>query len=241
MTGKKGLFGKPYGMKSAVMPGMQGNPMTTGGAYGQPMQEKPRSFWQGGDKFTLRDGIAGALAAVGDGLSNWSGGGGGAVNSLMQSRMAPAQQAAALAAEQRKRAAEMADYRTKKSIDAEFDTGPEPDVFDRALAGAGIDPSSPQGQDLYRRRAESMAQGQDEFVVVPIPGRGTYAGPKSGLPTAMGQAPTAPVGRLTPIGPAQNQGGGATMTAEQYEEVVTVHGPAKAAEWARRNNIRVAN
>lgn len=78
-----------------------------------------------------------------------------------------------------------------------------PDAFERALRGAGIDPASEQGRGLYQGRAESMARDpNDEFVVVPIPGLGTYAGPRSGLAEAMGGgggAPAKPVGKLTPI------------------------------------------
>lgn len=123
------------------------------------------------------------------------------------------QQAAAAeaAAAQRKRAMDLADYETKKGIDARYRVE-SPDSFEKALAGAGIDPASPEGQALYRGRAESMARDpNDEFVVVPIPGRGTYAGPRSGLADAMGAPQSAPQGvTFTPLddgGPASAPGG----------------------------------
>jgi len=110
-----------------------------------------------------------------------------------------ADQAAALRQQSLKRDQDWQDWIRKEQYKA---ANPTPDAFERTLGMAGIDPNSPEGRALARQRAESMARDpNDEFVVVPIPGRGTYAGPRSGLPMAMGQAaaPTAPVGRLTPI------------------------------------------
>jgi len=189
-----GFGGGTFNMDGSL-PDMASIPTTAGGRFGNPMpqQQMPRqSFWRGGSKFTGRDAIAGALAAIGDGLRGWAGGPTGAVEGLMASRMAPEQQAMAMAAEQRKRAADLADFRAKEQIKAEFAPA-EKDAFDRALAGAGIDASSPEGMALYRQRAESMTRDpNDEFVVVPIPGRGTYAGPRSGMAAALGQGVPAP-------------------------------------------------
>ena len=50
-------------------------------------QDKPAGFWQGGDKFRARDGIAGLLAAIGDGLTQNSGGQGYAVQGLLGGRL----------------------------------------------------------------------------------------------------------------------------------------------------------
>lgn len=158
--------------------------------YGMSVQQEaaPQSFWQGGDKFTLRDGIAGALAAVGDGLSNWSGSGGGAVNNLMQSRVAPAMQAAALAAEQRKRAQDMADYQAKHDyrVANPIPETPEPRMVTlpdgRAVFGTMEEimqlygqeqapperVSRPEGMtdgDLYTRAREAIKNGADPAAV----------------------------------------------------------------------------
>lgn len=44
-------------------------------------------FWQGGDKFTGRDGIAGILAVIGDAFAQNGGGAGGATPMLMNGRL----------------------------------------------------------------------------------------------------------------------------------------------------------
>lgn len=60
-----------------------------------PMQQqaRPPSFWQGGDKFRWQDGVAGALAALGDGLSRQAGMEGGGVQMLAGGRMDALQRA----------------------------------------------------------------------------------------------------------------------------------------------------
>lgn len=64
------------------------------------------------------------------------------------------------------------------------------------------------------------------------------------------QAPTRPVGKLTPIQPTtQNtqppqlgsNGMPATLTRAQYDAVVNARGRQATEEWARRHNIRVTN
>ena len=97
------------------------------------------------------------------------------------------------------------DWQRREQWKLDNPTPSAPGAFEQAMAGAGIDPSSTEGQQLYRARVESMTRDpNDEFVVVPLPGGRTYAGPRSGLGGAMGgtaqSAPTTPVGRLTPIG-----------------------------------------
>lgn len=121
----------------------------------------------------------------------------------------------------------------------------EPDAFERALAGANIDPTSQQGQQLFRARAGSMARDpMDEYVVVPIPGVGTYAGPRSGLADVTGgQRPRnlGPIVNEIPGGQAPMTAGSNFMTPAQFQAIVAAKGPAAAQEWARRNNIRVGN
>ena len=57
-------------------------------------------FWQGGDKFTGRDGIAGILAVIGDAFAQNGGGAGGATPMLMNGRLSAIEMAKKQAAEQ---------------------------------------------------------------------------------------------------------------------------------------------
>ena len=57
-------------------------------------------FWQGGDKFTGRDGIAGILAVIGDAFAQQGGGAGGATPMLMNGRLSAIEMAKKQAAEQ---------------------------------------------------------------------------------------------------------------------------------------------
>lgn len=102
-----------------------------------------------------------------------------------------------------------------------------PDAFDVALQRGGIDPNSPEGQQMYRDRAASMARDpNDQFVTVTIPGVGTYAGPQSGLPSFAGTAPERPVGRLTPLGaPAQATQPQMTVSPRELDALVRRFGP----------------
>lgn len=116
------------------------------------------------------------------------------------------EQAAELAAEQRRRAEGLADYGAKKEIDQRYAT-PEKDAFDRSLVNAGIDPKSPQGIELYRQRAMTMAQGQpQEPRMVSLPDGRAIFGTMDEIQRILGSgqsapnAPRRPVGGLTPIG-----------------------------------------
>lgn len=149
-----------------------------------------------------------ALGVISDFLSGMAGGGANYANGLHARNRAgmEAQREAQMA--EAKRAADREDFMFEHDYRTANRAPAAPDAFERALAGAGIDPSTPEGQQMYRARAESMARDpNDEFVVLPLPGgRGTYAGPRSGMADALGGGGiTAPVGRLTPItegGPA---------------------------------------
>ncbi len=66
-----GMFGRkkpPYGTPPFMPESDVRLPQSEAGTD-TSMPTKPTSFWNGGDKFTLRDGAAGALAAIGDGLA----------------------------------------------------------------------------------------------------------------------------------------------------------------------------
>lgn len=127
------------------------------------------------------------------------------------------QTAEAEASRQRQRGEQFADWRQQfdyQQANQAPDT-PAPDAFDRALTNGGIDPTSPEGVQLYRDRAAAMARDpNDEFVVVDLGDGRRYQGPRSGMAEALGQTPTnapppRPIGGLTPMtgGPASNGGG----------------------------------
>lgn len=60
-----------------------------------------------------------------------------------------------------------------------------PDMFTQMIASAGIDPKTPEGMDLFRRRAENLA---DPVVNVPLPGGSYYIGPRSGMEAAIARS-----------------------------------------------------
>lgn len=270
MIGKKGLFGKPtmpgvisgfgggtFNMDGtqATMPDMQNVPTTAGGAYGNQMpaqeQQKPRSFWQGGDKFTLRDGIAGALAAVGDGLSNWSGGGGGAVNNLLQSRAAPAQQAAALAAEQRARAMEMADFQQRETFKAGLNPpeAPKP-KFEQDGAGNvwALDPLTGRqlsDKPVFVDQTERIVNWNGSMVRIPNPFAGQAKGGQSDAPeTLPPDFFDRPQGGQPMQAPAQPIRGAETISRQQYSEMLKrrFNGDQRAMNaWMAQNNVIAGN
>jgi len=79
-----GLFGKSK-FKKAFEPFEV--PGTPGIGDGIAAETKPASFWQGGEKFGVKDGIAGILAVLGDAFTQRGGGQSNAVQSLAGSRL----------------------------------------------------------------------------------------------------------------------------------------------------------
>jgi hypothetical protein len=238
MGRKRGIFGGGFG---ASMP--QDMTMQDSASLGVPAPQQQRP---GIGTRLFGEGWEGKAAALGAMLA----GNPGAIQQYQGQQQAlqlrSSEQAAALAREQRQRAEGLADYRAKQQIDQEFAApeAPKPGSFE------WFQTATPEQRAQYGSYRDV---GQDdEFVVVPIPGRGTYAGPRSGLPSAFGQgqAPSRPVGGLTPVGPAientpapqvgQN-GLPASLTRAQYQAVEQRMGRDETAAWARRNNIKVAN
>jgi hypothetical protein len=167
MIGKKGLFGKAgmpgvisgYGGGTFNMDGMQVTPSMPQEATVQDgarlgvagtMPERGGFFGQGG----VGRAIAGS---IGDMLLQQS----GAAPIFGPQQQMQQMMAFRQAEEQRRRAEQLADFRTQMQIRQQFET-PEKDAFDRALSNAGIDPQSEQGVALYRQRAQTLAQGQPQ-------------------------------------------------------------------------------
>lgn len=247
MIGKKGLFGKkPYGMAEMPMPGavsgFGGGTFNMDGTQATPMQqeitytpkaqaimsgEAPMPPKQGGG---WKDILLGALGGAADGAATFFGGQPLiAQNQQMQRMMAMRQ-----AEEQRRRAAELADFRTQLQIRQEFEQpeGPKVGSFE------WFQTATPEQRAEYSRYMD---------VTNPVMTT-TWQGPTI-IPRSQG-APTAPVGRLTPIQPSiantpapqlGANGMPTTLTRQQYQAVVNSMGQADTEAWARRNNIRVVD
>lgn len=106
--GKGGVFGDPDMLFGRSVGGLPGMPKRKRGLLGEDdyvLEVSPESqaaldraavapeqkkgllgFWQGGDKFTARDGIAGLLAGIGDAFDREGGGDGGALDALIGGR-----------------------------------------------------------------------------------------------------------------------------------------------------------
>jgi hypothetical protein len=74
----------------------------------------------------------------------------------------------------------------KKAQIAHLQQGPRPTGFTAELIAAGIDPSSEQGKAYLLKKVESTV---DPYVTFSDANRGSYFGPRSGLPGALGVAP----------------------------------------------------
>lgn len=140
------------------------------------------------------------IGTIGDTLSQIGGGQGHYLEGLQQRQEYAREQAIY----QQRRADSYADWQRKEEYEAGHPKAPTPDNFTQTLKAAGIDPNSPEAKQLYRTRATTLAYPTPTyvsngpglggtFVTPPLPGGGTAT------------PPSAPVGRLTPLG-----AGGAT-------------------------------
>jgi len=109
-----------------------------------------------------------------------------------QQQMAPQMAAAA-------RQAKFEDWRQQHDYEVAHPKQQADDVFTRSLAAAGIDPASPQGQALYRQRVQTLANPAPQWIPDGM-GGGRFVAPPS--PGGMSGPPSAPVGKLTPMGGA---------------------------------------
>jgi hypothetical protein len=228
----RGLFGKKlpgmmggYGGGTFEALGQTGEidytPQARAVMSGQaPMPEK-----RGGG---IKDVLLGALGGAADGAATFFGG----QPLIAQNRQMQQMMAMRQAEQERARSMDLADYRTKLGIQQEFaqPEAPKPGSFE------WFQSATPEQRALY-----------DQYNPVTVAtGQGPIAVPRSTL----GGVPSAPVGRLTPLGPTtQNtpapqlgaNGMPTTLSRQQYQAVVQSMGQAETDAWARRNNIRVVN
>ena len=194
LMGRGGIYGEPdkWLPESMRIPDWMrqqtdlGVPAETRQAVNQaaamPAQEqKPRGFWNGGDKFTTRDGFAAVLAAIGDIAARRNGYQGGAVQNLAGGRADFMNAQRMAEAAQAKRQAELQDYERKKQIDQRYPSERAPyrwESNDGSLMELG-----PDGQPTVRYkdptpRMNFIPDGMGGGRFVPMPGTG--GGPAPG-------------------------------------------------------------
>jgi hypothetical protein len=251
---KKGLFGKSR-MMPDMMEGYGGGRFTPGIGDGQNAPSMPQNETmqhtpemqrmlagvplpkQGMD---WKNVALSALGGAADGAAQHF----GMAPLIAMQRNQQAQMQAQAQRDQAMRIAGMEDYRAKKGIDAEFKTPDTPKVG-----------SFEWWSDPARTPQEKQAYGQYMDYTNPAMAT-TWQGPtilpRSQIAGMGGNVPTAPVGRLTPIDdapaptilntPAPQVGANgmpAAVNRAQYQAIVEAMGPQQAADWARRNNVRV--
>jgi hypothetical protein len=245
----KGLFGKKP-MMPGMMTGFGGGTFDMDGTQvtpaSMPQQETAHQGLSPAQRLVanpppLKEGMdwkgiaLGALGGAADGAAQHFG-------------MAPMvaigqQQRAAMQAQaqrdQAMRIAGLEDYRAKLGMKAEFETPDTPKVG----SFEWFQTASPEQRQEYSRYMDVTSPAMTT----------TWQGPTIIPRAAMGGGiPTAPVGKLTPIDdapaptimntPAPQVGANgmpAAVNRAQYQAIVEAMGPQQAADWARRNNVRV--
>lgn len=139
-------------------------------------------FWQGGDKFTGRDGIAGILAVIGDAFAQQGGGAGGATPMLMNGRLSAIEMAKKQAEDQLQKQALMEAARQRGINPA-----------DVTLAQGGLGGIIPKGDDPtgFMRNEQYVEQRY-----------GPEAAKAYAVPSLYGMT-RGPDGKMYPITPSQ--------------------------------------
>ena len=134
---RRGIFGAPFNMN-------QGEQQPR---YHERMPEQQEVEQSG---FNKPGGWAEKLAGLGDILLNYGG-----IRSNRYEQMVAPRLIAQRDAQQRQAA--MQDWMAQQRWKRENPEPQQPDVFTRMMMGGNIDPNSEEGQALYRKRAENMA------------------------------------------------------------------------------------
>lgn len=211
--------------------------MPTGGAmqaYGAMDAGQGAQASSGKPGFFDRGGIGQyALAGISDFIDRRQGDQPTAIPNMMAAQFAQEQQAAALRQKALEAAQENAQWYERKQWERD---NPMPANNDTVNDVNWWMQASPEERAAFHEMNPEYRQGPDgRFYRVEVGG---------------GNAPTAPVGRLTPIQPTtQNtpapqlgaSGLPAALTPDQYQAVVSVRGKSETDAWMRRHNIRVTN
>lgn len=139
------------------------------------------------------------IGTIGDTLSQIGGGRGNYLPGLQRQQEYAREQALY----QQRRTDSYTDWQRKEEYEAAHPKAPTPDNFTQTLRAAGIDPNSPEGRQLYRTRATTLAYPTPTYVSNGPGLGGNFVTPP--LPGMAAPTPTAPIGKLTPLG-----AGGAT-------------------------------
>lgn len=230
------------------------DPLGTGGQTasvdpvdsGTPQQQSKRpSFWQGGDKFRWQDGVAGALAALGDGLSRQSGGSGGGVEMLAGGRLS--------AIEQARKAQEAAQARAAsvQRLTAAGYKLPQAEAMAAGdLKASDVKPDAPyRWKDNSGNLWEYDQNGQPKQVFIDKTQRYYIQGDQAisipnpyDTPTGGQQRPD--IGSIVPdprrTGAQQPAPqGDRVLTPLQWQGAVQSLGPEQAEAWRRRNGYQI--
>jgi len=135
---------------------------------------------------------------IGDTLSQLGGGQGTFLQGLQQQRLSAQQAQATMQRAQAERANKFTDWKQQYDYQLEHPQQGQDDVFTRTLTAAGIDPMSPRGRQMYEQRAQTLANPVPQWIPDGM-GGGRFVAPPS---PGGSQPPSAPVGKLTPMGGA---------------------------------------
>ena len=146
-------------------------------------------FWQGEGKFGGRDALAGLLAVVGDAIAQSSGGQGGAIGGLLGGRMEALDDLKKQAAQEQKMRELIAIGQANGLSEGQV-----------RMQAAGLDgPKQPEPTGTEKLMQAAQGWGPEQWKLFgqlnPVQGAdGRY------YPREVPGTPTAPVGKLTPLG-----------------------------------------
>jgi len=172
--------------------GLFGAPMATDPATPPAAQTMAPQFQEPDTKHLI-------AGVIGDTLSQFGGGQGTFLQGLQQQRMMHQQAQATMQREQAERANKFTDWKQQYDYEVEHPKQPTDDVFTRTLTAGGIDPMSPEGRQMYKQRAQTLANPAPQWIPDGM-GGGRFVAPPA--PGGMSGPPSAPVGKLTPMGGA---------------------------------------